>query len=191
MESKILYFDRPGPGNTDDLMRFSSKRTKELGITHVVVATTQGGTALRAREMFSKETEIVAVTIAEGFSSKPGWCIKEENRGLLLEKSIRVLTASHALGDGVGGAFSEKYGGKPLEEVVRDTLYRFGQGMKVCVEIVLMAADSGLIPMNDEIMSIGGTGEGADTCIVVKPAYPRTFFDLEIREILCKPRYIS
>ena len=141
--------------------------------------------------MFSKETEIVAVTIAEGFSSRPGWCIKEENRDLLLEKSIRVLTASHALGDGVGSAFSEKYGGKLLEEVVRDTLCRFGQGMKVCVEIVLMAADSGLIPMNDEIMSIGGTGEGADTCIVVKPAYPRTFFDLEIREILCKPRYIS
>jgi hypothetical protein len=63
--------------------------------------------------------------------------------------------------------------------------------MKVSVEIALMAADSGLIPMNEEIMSIGGTGKGADTCIVVKQAYPRTFFDLEIREILCKPRYIS
>ncbi|MBD3206127.1 hypothetical protein GF319_07260 [Candidatus Bathyarchaeota archaeon] len=190
MESKILYFERPGAGNTDTLMRFASKRAKELGITYIVVATTQGGTALKAREIFSDDIEIVAVTIAEGFSSKPGWCIKDENREKLLKKNIKVLTSSHALGDGVGSAFSEKYGGKPLEEVVRDTLYLFCQGMKVCVEIVLMAADSGIIPMNEEIMSIGGSGEGADTCIVVKPAYPRTFLDLEIREILSKPREI-
>ncbi|GAJ14052.1 unnamed protein product, partial [marine sediment metagenome] len=74
---------------------------------------------------------------------------------------------------------------------IRDTLYRFGQGMKVCVEIVLMAADAGLIPMDREIMAIAGTDEGADTCIVVKPAYPSKFFDLEIREIVAKPRKLA
>jgi hypothetical protein len=75
--------------------------------------------------------------------------------------------------------------------VVRDAFYRFGQGMKVCVEVVLMAADAGLIPMDREVMAIGGTRDGADTCIVVKPAYPRTFCDLEIREIVAKPRNFS
>ncbi len=53
-----------------------------------------------------------------------------------------------------------------------------------------MAADAGLINMEKEVMAIGGTGDGADTCIVVKPAYPMKFFDLEIREIIAKPRTI-
>jgi len=58
----------------------------------------------------------------------------------------------------------------------------------VAVEVVLMAADAGLIPTDKEVIAIAGTGEGADTAIVVKPAYPRKFFDLRIKEILAKPR---
>jgi hypothetical protein len=42
--------------------------------------------------------------------------------------------------------------------------------------------------MNREVIAIGGTSDGADTAIVCKPAYPRTFHALEIREILAKPR---
>ena len=75
-----------------------------------------------------------------------------------------------------------------MEQVVCDTLYRFSQGMKVCVEIVLMAADAGFIGVDREVISIAGSGEGADTAIVVKPAYPRKFHELEIREVLAKPR---
>lgn len=61
--------------------------------------------------------------------------------------------------------------------------------MKVCVEIVLMAADASLIGVDREVISIAGTGEGADTVIVVKPAYPRNFHEFEIREVLAKPRH--
>ncbi len=63
--------------------------------------------------------------------------------------------------------------------------------MKVCVEIILMASDAGLIPMDREVMAIAGTADGSDTCIVVKPAYPRKFYELEIREIVAKPRNIT
>jgi len=191
LEGKILYFEKPGNQNQEKLLEFAKKRVKELNIKNIVVATTHGSTALAAKDTFEKETNIIAVSIAEGYSMRDGWCMKPEERRHLEEKGIKVITAVHALGDGVASAFAEKYGGKPLEEIVRDTFYRFGQGMKVCVEIVLMAADSGLIPMDKEIMAIGGTGSGTDTCIIVKPAYPRTFFDLEIREILAKPRNLS
>ena len=101
---------------------------------------------------------------------------------------IHVVTGVHALGDGVGSAFSEKHGGRAPDEIVRDTLYRFCQGMKVAVECVLMAADAGALDMNQEVIAIAGTGSGADTAIVCMPAYPRTFFELEIREVLAKPR---
>ncbi|UCD44416.1 MAG: hypothetical protein JSV27_09855 [Candidatus Bathyarchaeota archaeon] len=189
MEKSILYFDRPGPENTERLMALAKERAWELGINDVIVATTHGGTALKVLEAFPG-ANIVAVTISEGYKDR-GWCITESERAALIEKGIKVLTATHALGDGVASAFAEKYGGKPMEEVVRDAFYRFGQGMKVCVEIVLMVADAGLIPMDDEVMAIAGTGDGADTCIVVKPAYPRKFFELEIREIVAKPRNIN
>ena len=192
LEGKILYFDKPGKENQSKLIEFARTRAAELGINNVVVATTHGGTAIAVRNCFdAPDLNLVAVSIAEGFSMRENWVMTKEERKRLNEVGIRVLTAGHALGDGVASAFSEKYGGKPVEEVVRDAFYRFSQGMKVCVEIVLMAADSGLIPMDKEIMAIGGTDTGADTCIIVKPAYPRTFFDLEIREILAKPRNLS
>jgi hypothetical protein len=60
--------------------------------------------------------------------------------------------------------------------------------MKVAVECVLMAADAGLLDMDQEVVSVAGTGNGADTAIVCQPAYPRKFLGFEIREILAKPR---
>jgi hypothetical protein len=76
------------------------------------------------------------------------------------------------------------------EEIVRDTLYRFSQGMKVAVECTLMVADAGLLDMTQEVIAVAGTDSGADTAIVCKPAYPRTFHQFEIREVLAKPRVL-
>jgi len=187
LEKTTLYFEKTGPENTDILLSAAKMRAVELGIKDIVVATTHGSTAIKAQEAFGPDVNIVAVTISEGFKDK-GWAITESERKALEDGGIRVLTSIHALGGDVGSAFTDKYGGGYPVRAVRDTLYRFGQGMKVAVEIVLMAADAGLIGMDGEVIAIAGTGDGADTCIVVKPAYPRKFFELEIREILAKPR---
>jgi hypothetical protein len=130
---------------------------------------------------------VLAVTISQGWESE-GWTMKPAERAGLAALGVTVFTGTHALGDGVGSAFTDKYGGRAAEEVVRDTLYRFSQGMKVAVECLLMAADAGLLDMTREVIAIAGTSSGADTAIVCKPAYPRTFHELEIREILAKPR---
>jgi hypothetical protein len=63
-----------------------------------------------------------------------------------------------------------------------------GEGTKVCVEITLMAADAGLIPVDADVISIGGSGRGADTALRIQPANAAKFFDLKIREIIAKPR---
>ncbi len=191
MEKTILYCDSTGAKNTEQVIAAAKKRAKELNIRDVVVATTHGGTAIRVKEVFADpKLNLVAVGICEGYREN-GWCFSNDEK-LRLEKSgIKPLITSHALGDGVASSFTEKSGGKSIEEIVRDTLYRFGQGMKVCVEIVLMAADAGLIPMDHEVMAIAGTSDGTDTCIVVKPAYPRKLYELEVREIVAKPRNLS
>jgi len=68
-----------------------------------------------------------------------------------------------------------------------DTLRLFGQGIKVAVEVAVMAADAGALTGND-IISIGGSGRGADAALVLKPAHQNNFFDMRIRKVICKPR---
>ena len=76
-------------------------------------------------------------------------------------------------------------------EIVAHTLRRMGQGVKVAVEVSVMAADAGLIPTGGEVIAIGGSGKGADAAIVLKPAHMNNFFDLEILEIIAMPRKSS
>jgi len=75
-----------------------------------------------------------------------------------------------------------------IGDVVAMTLRMFGQGMKVACEIAAMAADAGLVRTDEEIITIGGTGRGADTAVVVQPACTHRFFGLKVKEIICKPR---
>jgi hypothetical protein len=184
----IAYFKGTGPENTDETLKLAHERAVELGIRDVVVASSHGRTALKAAKIFDAEkTNIVAVTICEGHRDE-GWTMTPDERKKLQDKGVKVHTGIHALGDDVGSAFSEKRGGTTIGEAIHETLYRFCQGMKVAVEIVLMAADAGLIPVDREVIAIAGTSEGADTAIVVQPAYPRKFLDLKIKEIVAKPR---
>jgi len=71
--------------------------------------------------------------------------------------------------------------------LIADTLRLFGQGTKVAVEVAIMAADAGTLS-GEDIVSIGGSGSGADAALILKPAHQNNFFDMRIREIVCKPR---
>ncbi len=190
MEGKILYFEKGGPQNTEATLKFCLERAKELGIKQVVLASNHGGTALKAWEIFGgaegksqSSLEIIAVTICQSYEDV-GWTMTSEERKKVEEKGIKVLTGIHALGDDVNTAF----GVVSPNQIVTQTLYRFSQGMKVCVEVALMAADAGFLDMDREIIAVAGTDSGADTAIVVKPSYPRKFKEFAIKEILAMPR---
>jgi hypothetical protein len=184
MEGRILYFERSGKANTGATLQVARQRAEDLGIQQIVVASTHGYTAKRAKEAFDGlGVDVIAVSICAGFDEE-GWTMTPQERAELEGLGIQVLTSMHALGDDVNEAFDVTAPNK----VVRETLYRFCQGMKVAVECALMAADAGLVDPSQEIISIAGTGEGADTAIVMVPACTRKFADLEIREILAKPR---
>ena len=184
MQKNILYFEQPGKANTDATLRAARTRAEELGIRQVVIASSHGFTALRAREIFSGlPVEIIAVTINAAYADV-GWSMTEAERQPLIEQGIRVLTSVHTLGDDVNAAFDVK----TPNVIVRETLYTFSQGMKVAVEIALMAADAGLLDMHREVIAVAGTDEGADTAIVITPSYSRKFTGLRIHEILAKPR---
>ena len=163
------------------------RRLDDGDLRHLVVATTSGRTAVQFADAIDADTvQLVCVTHHVGFRGGDESELEPEYRSQLIHRGAAILTASHAL-SGVGRAFSKTFGGTTPVEVIAHTLRLFGQGMKVCVEIAVMAADAGLIPTTQDVLCVGGTGRGADTAVVLKAAHSGTFFDLRVREILCRP----
>ncbi len=184
------YFDKPGRENTDSVIDKVVERLRKGDIGHLVVASSTGETAMRFMERLAgTDVRLTAVTSHCGFE-KEGECeMSAEMEKELLSGGARVVRASHVL-SGVERSISRKLGGSSRTEAISDALRAlFGQGLKVCVEATVMAADSGAIPCGDvEIIAVGGYSEGADTACIVRPAHANSFFDFEVREILAIPR---
>jgi len=186
MEVQSVYFLEPGSVNTEETLNVAKRRAEELGIKIIVVASTSGETGLKAVKMLANY-KVVVVTHTTGFQAPDTQELTSQNRAKILEKGGAILTATHAFG-GVGRAVRRRFNTYQVDEIIAQTLRAFGQGTKVACEIVLMAADAGLIRTDEEIISIGGTASGADTALVVKPAHTHDFFQLKVKEVLCKPR---
>ncbi len=183
--SSCFYFQSPGPHNTKRTLEVAARRAKELDVQNIIVSSTSGKTGLMAARYFSGRN-LVIVTHSTGFSKPDHQEMRPENRQKLEESGARVLTCQHAFG-GVGRAVRKKLATYELEEIIAFTLRIFGEGTKVAVEIALMAADAGLIPVAEPSIALGGTARGVDTAILLKPTNAQTFFDLRIMEILAKP----
>lgn len=186
MEKKIYYFENPGKQNTDKLIELAKERAGELGIKNIVVASVSGETTLKVAEQI-KDVNLVSVTHHAGFREKGKLELDPQKQEELTKLCIPVYTSSHAL-SGVGRGISNKFGGVTPVEVMAETLRMISQGVKVCVEISIMAADAGLIPTSEEVLAIGGTALGADTAVVLTPAHMNSVFDLRIHEIVAMPR---
>ncbi len=187
MEVQTVYFDEIGEGNTDEALRIAKKRAKELGIKTIIVASTRGVVGAKAVAVF-EGMKVVVVSHFTGMREPNVQELTDDNRQKIESKGGIVLTTAHAF-TGVGGAMRKKFSMYLLGDVIANTFRVFGQGMKVVCEIVLMAADAGLVRTDEDVIVIGGSGRGADTAVVLKPVNSMDFFDLKVKEILCKPHF--
>lgn len=191
IEKTITYFTKPGKENTRDCAEIAVQRAKELGLSTIVAASSEGYTAKILFEAVQKTgLHLMIVTHAVGFSTPGVWefdpALAEELRSL----GVTVICGTHAL-SGLERAISRnpRLGGSSRTEVVAEAFRRtVGIGMKVAVECVLIAADQGAIPLSEEVVALGGTIEGADTVVVIRPAHTAGFFDLQVREFVAMPR---
>lgn len=189
INDEIVYFYKPGEENTDKVLELAKIRAVKRGIKNIIVASTRGKTALKAIEVFDPSTyNLIIVTHSVGFK-EPGYSeFSEEVKELLVEKGAKILTSIHAL-SGVERAIRKILNTWGPVELMAQALRLFGEGAKVAIEITVMAADAGLIPIDEDVIAIGGTGKGADSAFVIKPANSNNFFDLFVKEIICKPLY--
>ena len=178
-----MYITEQGKASTQRVAGLALQAAKEKNIRHIVLASNTGYTA---GHLIDCGLNVICVTSVCGSSEKGKNNMPEETRASLTECGLHMLTASHVL-SGVERGLSTKLGGIYPAEIMAHTLRMFGQGTKVCIEIAIMALDAGLIPYGDKIIALGGTGQGADTAVILTPAHAQHVLETRIHEIICKP----
>ncbi|MGB9675713.1 MAG: pyruvate kinase alpha/beta domain-containing protein [Candidatus Bathyarchaeales archaeon] len=185
-EKKTLYLKEAGAKNTDTLLEFVKSYVGREGIRDIVVASTTGETGAKSAKIF-KGYNVVVVTHHFGFREPGKTELQEEFVKEITADGAKIFTGTHALSS-VERAIRKDFGTLAPLELIANVLRLMGEGTKVCVEITLMAADAGLIPVDRDVVAIAGTGRGADTALRIKPANTARFFDLKIREVIAKPQ---
>ena len=185
VEKKATYFKEAGKQNTDALLKLVKEYAEKEGIKDIVAASTTGETGAKASRIF-KGNNVVVITHCFGFKELGENELREEYKNDILANGARILTGVHALSS-VERAIRKDFGTLQPLELIANILRLMGEGTKVCIEITLMAADAGLIPVDRDIIAIAGTGKGADTTLRLRPANSARFFDLKIREFIAKP----
>jgi uncharacterized protein len=179
----ITYFNKPGKANTDAVIAAVKAAVADTGIKHVVVATTSGATALAFAKALKRKAAVIAVTYHAGWHGGDVVAIKPQARRALEEAGVPLVMCSHAL-SGISRSVSRQFGGPNYPELIAATFKMFGDGVKVAVEVSVMAADAGLVPTDRDIIAVGGTGNGSDAAIVLRTAHQNSFFTLRVREVI-------
>lgn len=185
ISSPAIYFEKPGPENTSRTLALAEKRALDLNIHSIIVASTTGDTGSKASEIFKRQ-KLVVVTHSQGFKEPNTQELTEDNRLKITANGGKILTAQHTMG-GLNRAIRLKLNTYQPDEIIADVLRMFGAGMKVMMEITMMAADAGLINAGEPAIAIAGTHSGADWSALILPVNSFKFFDLRILEIICMP----
>lgn len=170
MRKDILYFDAPGEQNTNETLKTAREKAQKSGIKRVFVPSKTGNTAQKAYNLF-KSTGISLTIVGTDpalFSAEILEAIKKNGCRVCFYKDIPYN----------------------YPQDMKTAYRRMGEGFKVAVELGIIAAylDESIA---DEILCLGGTKKGVDTALIIKPAKSDAFDQLEVREIVAKPRIIK
>jgi hypothetical protein len=179
MEEKIIYFEKPGKENTSDVISLIKERAHARGIKKVVVASTRGGTARAVAESFEgTDFHIVVIPWQYGF---------RDTQPFPQELVAELQGKKHRVHFGTMLFHTEDLYGNKTPQVMANLLRIFGPGIKVCVEIIMMACDGGCLESGEKVIAVAGTSGGADTAIVATASPSTRITGLRVHEIICKP----
>jgi hypothetical protein len=184
---ETVYFTEPGKKNTAHTLRVAREKTSAYDIKRLLIASTLGHTIRLALEVFDG-VDVQFIVVGGRRNQFPSELLEELQAG----GHVVVFHAECGL---------------QYPDIAWEILRRFSEGMKVCVQMALIASDLGILPVGEEVIAVAGTGRedfpaggGADTAIVVETVRSGDFFKLDlpqsqtkiigrkIKEILCRPR---
>lgn len=190
LEIESLYFEKGGPQNTDKALEIAKKYVDKFGIDDIIIASTTGMTAEKATEIFDTERfNIVIVTHAYYFvNSSVRQEFPMEKLKILKKKGLKFHIGTHSMSGIERGLRIGKEAWLFVDLLAKLLGWLFSPGIKVCIEITTTVCDAGLIPdLNRDVIAIAGTGRGADTVCLIRPAPSSEFKDLRVKAILAKP----
>ena len=144
-----------------------------------MLASTRGDTARAAAQSF-EGTGLQLVVIPWQYGFRDTQPFPQELVAHLQQKGHRVHFGTMLFHT------DDLYGIK-TPQVMANLLRIFGQGIKVCVEIIMMACDGGQIDLGEKVIAVAGAGAGADTAIVATASSSTKMSGLRVHEIICKP----
>ena len=179
MEERIIYFEKPGKENTLDVIRLIKERARTRGIKRVVVASTRGDTARVAAESCEGTgLQLVVIPWQYGF---------RDTQPFPQELVTELQAKGHRVHFGTMLFHTEDLYGVRTPQVMANLLRIFGQGIKVCVEIIMMSCDAGCIEIGEKVIAVAGAGAGADTAVVATASPSTRMTELRVHEVICKP----
>jgi hypothetical protein len=201
VKGTTVHFEKPGKENTVETLKIARDAAKERGIDTVLVSSTTGWTALEALKVFKGSgLKLIFITHQTGYREPGVQLLPPDTRRKLEEAGATVYTGTDVLTGTVEVGMSRQrpprtapqegrlpYIVPPVSTIVAHTLRLFSQGVKVCVEIAMMAADSGLVPVDRPVVSVAGSHAGSDTAMVITPSTSNRIRDMKLHEILAKP----
>jgi hypothetical protein len=190
-----------------DIFLLARQRALEFAVESVLVASNTGKSAERAREVFGHEFALFAVgnppsSRDRGFALHSG--ILDSTKERLERKGIKVIRQEASLFqacanrdvsvssfENANAAYVHRFGRTFAgDERVPDNICRvmghllaefFGDGPKVCLEITLMAADSGELPLDEDCMAIATPGGYSHAAVIVHPVKTAELFSTHFR----------
>lgn len=212
----MRVFKRPGPVNTDELIKILKKVSSEYGT--VVVASVTGISAVKIAETL-KDKKVVCVTCPQGMyweveemdkdlfaeipelrKARDEWVkkglkrvpmnITSENMVQLDRLNVEIVRGTIPL---FGPTFSMRlHLQRPSSlDVMAKTLELISPGTLVSMEAVLMATDAGVIKEDEMVLACAGTEMGLDTLWVLKSCASANLFHpskgFRFVELLAKP----
>jgi len=189
-----------------DIMTVAKERAEIFGVLNVLVATNTGASVRRAYHVFVLHYRFFAVgnpasAHERGLVLHDG--VSEETRRSLEKDGIRVVLEDRSLFQLPGLSFM----GASLEHVTSNTsrdgrfnavsiaynvLQLFSDGPRVCLEIALMAADSGELPLDADCISIACPSSYCDlpdAAVVLRPSRSEDIFkgQLRVKDLTLRP----
>jgi hypothetical protein len=188
MKRQVEYYEKPGPDNTRACMDILYLLIHDEGYRDVVVASTSGETGLTAaRRLQGEGANLVVVGHSAGFSGPNQDQFSDDAYQEITWLGGRVYKGT-ILTHSIETALAKEFSGCYPTLLIANTFRRFGQGVKVCCEIVMEAVDGGLVAEGREVVAVAGTARGADTVTIIKSAASKRFLDLYVSQIVAKPR---
>jgi hypothetical protein len=190
-----LYFETAGPSNSTLVLEAVRERLGHGDVKLVLVPSTTGKTAKLFSNELGDNAEVKA--ISEEAAVTACKLISQSNQGLMgrligsrLEEGIDI--AQKRLRREAFDITFLPFCGESWS-AVKEILYSFGHGMKVAMEISVVAVEIGKVDPYTRVIAVGGIEGGVDTAIIVSTSKQEEAFGnnpdkrLTVEEIIAMP----